>query len=162
MIYTHIRKVDVTGIDNHEMPDLKVVDAMGRTMSHLGPIIVILCQYAYHGIGRTIHSCSQLEYHKNMVNDRSMKAGGTQCIRTHDGYVIPLDIIAGLPYMKMFPPTQKEIDTLPHVYLTSRDEWKPSSMDCMLSDKDDWYQSVSQLTDGLIQTPFDEYGNYRE
>jgi hypothetical protein len=29
-----------------------------------------------------------------------MKFGGTQCIRTNDGYVIPL-VINGLPYLKM-------------------------------------------------------------
>ena len=31
-----------------------------------------------------------------------MKVGGTQCIRTNDGYVIPLDIINGLPYLIAF------------------------------------------------------------
>jgi hypothetical protein len=46
-----------------------------------------------------------------------MKFGGTQCIRTNDGYVIPLDVINGLPYLKMQPHTDKEWNELPHVIL---------------------------------------------
>jgi hypothetical protein len=34
-------------------------------------------------------------------------------------------------------------------------------MDNMISDKEDWYDTLKKYDDGLIQTPFDEYGNYR-
>jgi hypothetical protein len=41
------------------------------------------------------HNCYSflrtIEAYKNKVDDRSMKVGGKQCIRTNDGYVIPLD-----------------------------------------------------------------------
>ena len=97
VFHTHRRMVDVTGIDNHELNSLKIVDASARIITHRGPAIVILRQYAYHAQGRTIHSAGQIENFKNKVDDRSMKAGGTQCIRTNDGFVIPLDIINGLP-----------------------------------------------------------------
>jgi hypothetical protein len=53
-----------------------------------------------------------------------MKFGGTQCIRTNDGYVIPLDVINGLPYLKMQPHTDKEWNELP-VILTGGNEWDP-------------------------------------
>ena len=30
----------------------------------------------------------------------------------------------------------------------------------MLSTQDDWYNTIKRLDDGLIKTPFDEFGNY--
>ena len=37
-------------------------------------------EYAYYGKGHTIHSPGQIEWHKNQVDDKSVKVGGTQCI----------------------------------------------------------------------------------
>ena len=155
------REVDVTGIDNHEMNSLKIVDAAAKVMTQVGPVIIIMHQYAYHGQGRTIHSAIQIEHFKNKVDDRSMRVGGQQCIRTHDGYVIPLDIINGLPYMKMKPYTDAEWDSLPKTVITSPTEWKPTLLDNTLSSQPDWYNHVKQIDDGLIDTPFDQFGNYR-
>ena len=160
--FQHQREVDVTGIDNHELNALKIVDASARIMTQHGPVIAILRQYAYHGLGRTIHSAGQFEHYKNMVNDRSMKAGGKQCIRTHDGYVIPIDIINGLPYMKMDSHSDQEWHDLPHVILTAGDTWDPRVLDHSLTDQEDWYNTIKELDDGRIKTPFDEYGNYRK
>ena len=56
VIHKHLRKVDVTGIDNHEMTDLQIVDTASWAMSNKGPVILIFNQYAYHGLGRSIHS----------------------------------------------------------------------------------------------------------
>jgi hypothetical protein len=126
-----------------------------------GPVILIMRQYAYYGRQRTIHSSGQIEAYKNYVNDRSMKVtGGRQCIRTNDGYVIPIDIINGLPYIKMRPNTAKEYKELPHVILTGGTPWNPTVLDNVISDKEDWYNNIKDLHDGLIKTPFDEYGNY--
>ena len=161
VIHTHQRQVDVTGIDNHEINALKIVDASAKVITQHGPAIVILKQYAYHGRGRTIHSAGQIEHYKNVVNDKSMKVGGKQCIRTLDGYLIPLDIINGLPYMQMHPNTDKEWKELPHIILTSGDEWDPTVLDNVISDKEDWYNTLKDLDKGLIKTPFDQYGNYR-
>jgi hypothetical protein len=85
VICKHIRMVDVTGIDNHEMSYLPIVDGAAWVMTNNGPIIAIFKQYAYHGINRTIHSSLQLEYYKNRVDDKSVKAGGQQCITTLEG-----------------------------------------------------------------------------
>ncbi len=65
----HQRQVDVTGIDNHELSALKIVDASAICMSQHGPVIIILRQYAYLGKGRTIHSAGQIEAYKNLVKD---------------------------------------------------------------------------------------------
>lgn len=162
VIHVHMREVDVTGIDNHELNALKLVDATAKVMTQLGPVIGIFRQYAYHGINRSIHSSGQFEAYKNKVDDRSMKVGGKQCINTNDGYVIPLDIINGLPYLKMQPNTDSEFADLPHVIFTSGDEWNPTILDNTLTDKDDWYNTIKDIQDGLLDTPFDEYGNYRK
>jgi hypothetical protein len=42
-----------------------------------------------------------------------------QRITTNEGYIFPLDIIGGLPYLKMRPYTDAKFDLLPHVILSS-------------------------------------------
>ena len=161
VIFQHQREVDITGIDNHEINALKIVDASATAMTDKGPVILIMKQYAYHGTGRTIHSSGQIEWYKNVVDERSMVVGGKQCIRTLDGYIIPIDIISGLPYVKMKPNTDTEWDQLPHVILTSGDTWDPKVLDNILSDKEDWVNTLKDLDEGIIKTPFDQYGNYK-
>jgi Reverse transcriptase (RNA-dependent DNA polymerase) len=159
--YDH-RRVDVTGIDNHEMGGLTMVDAYAKTITQKGPIIVLLNQYAYHGVHTTIHSAPQIEVNRNFVDDRSMKCGGKQCIRLNDGYVIPINIINGLPYMPMCPATREEFDSLPHANLTSHTECIVDLVDNMLSNQDDWYNIVCDTSKkNPILSPFDEYGKYR-
>jgi len=63
VILIHAREVDVTGIDNHELNALKLVDASAKVITQLGPAIVILRQYAYHGLDRSIHSAGQIEHY---------------------------------------------------------------------------------------------------
>ena len=84
--------VDVSGIDSHEVRDLPIVSVGGVVQSQRGLVIAIMHQYALLGEGKTIHSCGQLEWYKNDVNDKSLKVGGLQRITTNDGYVHPLDI----------------------------------------------------------------------
>jgi hypothetical protein len=151
--------VDVTGIDNHEMTDLQIVDTASWAMSNKGPVILIFNQYAYHGLGFSIHSAIQLEHYKNRVDDRSIKSRGRQCLTTLEGYVVPLDIINGLPYMKMRPPLDDELKDLPHI-MTSGERWNPAKHDFTLSDQDDWYNTICKIDEGELKTPFDEYGRY--
>ena len=114
-----MRTVDVSGIENHQVKDLPIVTVGGVMHSQRGPVIVIMHWYAYLGKGKTIHSCGQLEWFKNDVNDKSIKiSGGLQRITTNDGYVHPLDIQNGLPYIKISPYTDDEWETLPHVAWT--------------------------------------------
>ena len=126
-----------------------------------GPAIGIFHQYAYTGKGKTIHSSGQLEWYKNNVNERSIKVpGGLQQVQTVDGYVIPINVKAGLPYIKTHPYTDKEWDTLPHVVLTSDKDWDPSVLDHTLDDNEDWYNAVSDLQIDPATNLFDEFGNY--
>ena len=160
-----MQEVDVTGIDNHEINALKVVDATAKIITQRGEAIGVFRQYAYHGQGRTIHSSGQLEWYKgNRVQDRSLLVGGCQTIKTLDGYVIPIDIINGLPYIQMQPNTDQELKDLPHVIFTEgAKEWDPTILDCTLSEQPGWYNIVKDDTDDgyLCESPFDEHGDYR-
>jgi len=101
VIFKRNKTVDVTGIDNHELNSLPMVDATAKTITDKGPVILILRNYAYHGINQTLHSAGQIEWFQNKVYDTSMKVGGRQVIKTVDGYFIPINIIRGLPYIQM-------------------------------------------------------------
>ena len=157
------RQVDVSGIDSHEIGGLKVVDASAKTTSNRGDIIIIVHQYAYYGRGRSIHSAGQMEHHKAIVYDRSMKVGGYQCIVTLEGYILPLNIINGLPYLPMCPNTKEEWDTLPHVVLTCGDRWFPSCLDHDLSSDENWMNQIKlpKVVSDITNAPFDLRGEYR-
>ena len=155
------REVDVTGIDQHTMPTMKLVDATAKVQSQRGPIIIFLHNYAYYGKYKTIHSAAQIDHYNNKVDDRSARVGGKQCITTNDGYVIPLDIVQGLPYMKMEPHTDDEFKTLPHVVLTSPGVWNPEVVDNIISDKENWFDTIQAVDQGRLNSAFDEYGNFR-
>jgi len=163
IIHYHQKEVDITGIDNHELNSLKTVDATARVMTQKGPVILILRHYALYGVGRTIHSCGQIEYFGNKIDDKSKRVGGRQCITTPDGYVIPLNIKNGLPYLPMRRNTKEEFETLPHVFLTGGEEWDPTVLDHNLTDQDDWYNQIKEEGDdsGEADQPFDERGHYK-
>ena len=92
-----MRTADVSGINDHTIQGLPIATVARVVESHLGPICLIMHQYAYHGKGKTIHSIVQVEHHGNDVNDKSLKVkGGKQRIKTPDGYTIPLQIRGGL------------------------------------------------------------------
>ena len=93
VFHSYLREADVTGIARNSLAGLNIVDAAAKMMSNRGPIIGIMLGYAYYGKDRTTHSSGQLEHYGNVVDDRSMKVGGRQCMRTLDGYIIPLDIV---------------------------------------------------------------------
>jgi hypothetical protein len=137
--------VNVQGINNHQVTDVPIVSAGGVLQTQRGPIIGILHELAHIERGKTILSSDQLEWYGQEVNDRSTKIkGGTQCITTLEGYVIPISIWNGLPYINLHPYTDQEWEDLPHVILTSQSEWDPKVLDKKLT--------TTTMTIGL--TPF--------
>jgi hypothetical protein len=154
------RTVDIRGIDNHEITSIPIVTAGAVARSQRGDVILILHQYAYHPQqGRSIHSSCQLESFANDVNERSIHiSGGLQRIQTVDGYVFPLSIRDGLPYLGMRPYTDSEYDSLPHVILTSDVDWDPRVLDFDIDDDDAWYDAISNNLDHSAL--FDVFGNY--
>jgi len=162
VLYTHQgQEVDVTGIDNHQIDSLKVVDASAKIFTQRGDAIGTFRQHACHGKGQTIHSSGQIEWYKgDVVHDRSLKVRGAQHICTLDGYVLAIDIDNGLPYILMAP--QIEFDELPQVLFTSSVEWDPTVLDNKLSSKPNWLNIVKNDTEDryLHTPPFDAHGSY--
>lgn len=156
------RTVCLTGLDNHQVNNLPICTAAGYGITQKGPVIFIMHQYAYIGQGKTIHSSAQLESYKLDVDDRSRKIpGGLQRIKTPDGYLIPLDIIQGLPYMKLRPPTDFELQSLPHIILTSDNEWDPSVLDNKIDDSTDTWYNEDDNIESFTHHPFDAIGTYK-
>ncbi len=156
------RRVDIQGIDNHQMTDLEIGTVGGVVRTHKGPVIAIFHQYALYGKGPSIHAAGQLEHYKNFVDDKSAVVGGHQSITTLDGYVIPLNFQQGLARLPLRPYTDAEWDTLPHVFMTSDIDWDPSVLDNIIDDEDvRWYDAVSTEAESPPQPTFNEFGDYR-
>ena len=96
VIHRTCRKINIQGIDNHEVTGLDVVTATTLLNTPQGKAIGIFNEYAYLWKGSSIHSSSQLEWFQTNVDETSVKVGGTQLITTLDGYSVPLLIKDGL------------------------------------------------------------------
>ena len=130
VIHRTYRKINIQGIDNHEVTGLDVVTAATVLNTSQGKVIGIFNKYAYLGKGSSIHSSGQLEWFKTNADEKSVKVGGTQLITTQDGYSVPLLIKDGLAYAtSLGRPADQDMDTYPHVFFTSPDEWDPSVLD---------------------------------
>lgn len=162
VIHKTNRSVDIRGIDNHQVTDIAIGTVGGVVTTQKGPVIAIMHQYALHGKGSTIHSAAQLEWFKCDVNDKSVKVGGLQRIKTLDGYTIPLCIQEGLPRLDIRPYTDAEWDSLPHVFLTGETDWDPSVLDHNPEDDEQWADALDTLEADPTTNLFDEFGNYRK
>ena len=107
-------------------------------------------------------TAGQLEWFKTFVDEKSIKVGGTQLITTLDGYSISLLIRDGLAYAtSLGRPTDQDMDTYPHVFFTSPDEWDPSVLDHDPPHLDGL--DPSQISDQHFGDPmFDAYGDFNE
>ena len=139
-----------------------MVTAATLLNTSLGKVIGIFNEYAYLGKGSSIHSSGQLEWFKTLVDEKSIKVGGTQLITTLDGYSVPLLIRDGLAYAtSLGRPTDQDMDTYPHVFFTSPDEWDPSVLDHDPPHLDGL--DPSQVSDQPFGDPmFDAYGDFNE
>ena len=130
VIHTTPRKINIVGIDDHELTGLNVVTAATLLDTKKGPIIGVFHEYAHLGQGRSIHAASQMEWFNCQVDDRSKIVGGAQSIKTSERYVIPLSIESGLVYMhSMRIPTEHDLQNYPHVSFTSPVIWDTSVLD---------------------------------
>ena len=139
-----------------------MVTAATLLNTSLGKVIGIFNEYAYLGKGSSIHSSGQLEWFKTLVDEKSIKVGGTQLITTLDGYSVPLLIRDGLAYAtSLGRPTDQDMDTYPHVFFTSPDEWDPSVLDHDPPHHDGL--DPSQVSDQPFgDRMFDAYGDFNE
>ena len=162
VIHRTYHKINIQGIDNHEVTGLDVVTAATLLNTSQGKVIGIFNKYAYLGKGSSIHSSGQLEWFKTNVDEKSVKVGGTQLITTLDGYSVPLLIKDGMAYAtSLGRPTDQDMDTYPHVFFTSPDEWDPSVLDHDPPHLDGL--DPSQVPDQPFGDPmFDAYGDFNE
>ena len=66
------RKVSVTGIADHELPDLDIVTCAALIQNNHGKVNMLIHEYAYYGRGNTIHSPCQIEWFNNTCDDKSL------------------------------------------------------------------------------------------
>ena len=71
VIHTTPRKINIVGIDDHELTGLNVVTAATVLDTQKGPIIGVFHEYAHLGKGRSIHAAGQMEWFNCQVDDRS-------------------------------------------------------------------------------------------
>ena len=130
VLSTSSRKCTVTGIDNHEIPGLDLVQCAAMVQTNHGMVNPITNEYAYYGRGHSIHSSGQIEWYTNTVDDKSVQVGGQQRIVTIDGYSMPLVCEGGLMYLQLQGiPTDQDLQNYPSVHLTSPHGWDPSVFD---------------------------------
>ena len=128
-IHRTYRKIKIQDIDNHEVADLDVVTAATLLNTPQGKVTGIFNEYAYLWKGSSIHSSGYLEWLQIHVHETSVKVGGTQLINTLDGYSVPLLIKDGLAYATSLGRlTNLDMDTYPHVFITSPDKWDHSQV----------------------------------
>ena len=110
------RYINLQGLDNHEVNELKIVSCVAVAESQKGPVVLIFHQYANLGKGKSIHSSGQLEYYRKYVNDKSHKVeGGKELIKILDGYLFPVYICSGFSYLNMHPVTEEDQANYPQL-----------------------------------------------
>ena len=160
VIHTTPRKINIVGIDDHELTGLNVVTAAALLDTQKGPIIGLFHEYAHLGKGRSIHAAGQMEWFNCQVDDRSKIVGGAQQIETSEGYVTPLSIESGLVYIHSIRiPTDQDLQNYPHVFFTSPDIWDASVLNHEITPS--LFEDINQHSDdSLLQDSiFDEYGD---
>jgi len=152
------RKADLIGIDQHMMTGLRIATVGGYVKSTVGPIIIVMHQYAHTGRGISIHSPGHWEYYGANVCDKSSVVGGTQTVTLPGGLKIPMNIVNGLPRIPMRPYTDKEWEEVPHVHVTVDHDWDPRVLDCHITDNEQWYDAQQEPQDWPPIEDFDEKG----
>ena len=162
VLSTSSRRCTVTGIDNHEIPGLDLVQCAALVQTNHGIVNLIMNEYAYYGRGHSIHSSGQIEWYTNIMDDKSVQVGGQQKIVTIDGYSMPLICKGGLMYLELQGiPTDKDFQTYHSVHLRSLHEWHPSVLDYEHPDNNgepDW--AIDPNEKFQFDPNFDEFGDY--
>ena len=167
VLSTSSRKCTVTGIDNHEIPGLDLVQCAALVQTNHGMVNLIMNEYAYYGRGHSIHSLGQIEWYTNTVDDKSVQVGCQLRIVTIDGYSMPLVCKGGLMYLQLQGiPTEQDIQNYPSVHLTSYHGWDPSVLDYehpknngephWVIDHNENFQFLTQILMNLVTMSIDQ------
>ena len=168
-IHRTYRKIKIQDIGNYEVADLDVVTAATLLNTPQGKVTGIFNEYAYLWKGSSIHSSGQLEWLQTNVDETSVKVGGTQLLTTLDEYSVPLLIKDGLAYAtSLEKSTDQDMDTYPHVFITSPDEWDPSQVpdqpfgNPMFDAHGDFNQPIIVNLNNLLDAPPGDCGSHTE
>ena len=162
VIYKTHRKINISGIDNHEVTGLDVVTAATLLNTSLGKVIGIFNEYAYHGRDPpSIHQVNLNGLKPLLMKNPSKLVAPNLSLLWMD-ILSPLLIRDGLAYAtSLGKPTDQDMDTYPHVFFTSPDEWDPSVLDHDPPHFDGL--DPSQVSDQHFGDPmFDAYGDFNE
>ena len=157
------RFIDLTGIEDHTVRELNIVEAAGVMKSHKGPVIVHIYQGAYMPDGKSILAPLQVEAYGGTVIDKARDAnkGIQPYVQSKDGYRFPLAMRHGLMYIDVRPVRDDEWGELPHVHLTSDQDWDPGIYDHEVDPN--W---IDKMDDDPVEEyykdkPFDRYGELK-
>ncbi|KAG7340175.1 hypothetical protein IV203_023718, partial [Nitzschia inconspicua] len=145
--------------------DCKVICVSNRTMdiqntgNHQLDYILIGTVARCIAMGREhpIHSPGQLKLFKHAVCDKS-HVGGTQRIKTTDGYIIHMATVRGLPRIRMKSPKNIKFCTFPHIVLTHNNTWESTILDFDHTEEDDqWFDDIEDIKNTLQITTHEMY-----
>ena len=150
--------VDLSGIDDHTLRNLRMVIAAGVARTNKGDVLIIGSHMAYMPDGRTILSPGQMEDYGCVINDKSKKVSGRHPdLETPSGHKVPIAIKKGLPYIQLRYPSDTELETLPRIKITSPQKWNPAVLDNTVDET--WYEEHSPDTameSGEVAVPGDD------
>jgi len=73
----------------------------------------------------------------------------------------PLVFKSGLPYMPIRLYTDDGWENIPHLVLTSDEEWNPSILDSDIHDNtDEWFDAILNMNDEFTSSLFNDFGSY--
>lgn len=80
--YDDDRTINVQGIDNHQVPQLRLgkLGAVAKAKHGDVEVLLIFSQYAHLQRGKSIHSSLQLDDNNVVVNDRPIHLRGNQSL----------------------------------------------------------------------------------
>jgi hypothetical protein len=105
-----LAKADVSGIGDTDLTDLAIGTFAAVIERTDGEIVGLFSQCADYGIGKSVHSSSQMRDFGLDANDVPRRYhGGLQQIAAPEGHVVPLKTRDGLTCMDMRPPTDEEL-----------------------------------------------------
>ena len=138
-------RASVEGIAGHTEENLPTGSIGAVVKTSRDPILGVWHHASICEGSDTIFSCIQMEDHGCVIDDRPRWAGGNQRVIVR-GFVIPVDIIGGLPHLNARKPTERELRTLERVDMTSDFPWDPTGMNLITSTDEDWLQNIQDIS----------------
>jgi hypothetical protein len=102
-----LHHADISGSAEHAVKDIPIVTAAACISNSRAVIVRVFHQYAHLGTGKTIHAANQMRHFGVMICEVPRVPGGRKRMRHPMGYVVPLSVRNGLPYMDMWKPSDE-------------------------------------------------------